>query len=388
MATPRIADAARGVRARCAQLDAAAPGRADARLAVLHATTSRRTRRRCSRSAHQRWPAVAWVGAVGVGICASGVEYFDEPALALMLRRPAARRLQAVLRRARRCRAIELRAHTALVHADPATPDLAELIGELSDRTATGYLFGGLASARTRTLTIADGVFEGGLSGVAFADEVGIVSRVTQGCQPVGPARRIDAADGNVVITLDGRPALDVLLDDLGLAERMPARRAAAAARHAGRPRRRRRRCGARGGPRRRRRCVRRRRARAPPDRARPGAPGHRHRRHRRRRHAAAFCARDTEAARRDLTRICTEMREAIRAVPTTSAASAAPHIAGARLCQLRRARRPAFRRAVGRARDRAARARRRAAGRLLRRRRDRAPPPVRLHRRADGVQR
>jgi len=32
-----------------------------------------------------RWPGVAWVGSVGVGVCASGVEYIDEPALALML---------------------------------------------------------------------------------------------------------------------------------------------------------------------------------------------------------------------------------------------------------------------------------------------------------------
>ncbi len=34
---------------------------------------------------HQRWPGVAWVGGVGVGIVATGVEYLDEPALALML---------------------------------------------------------------------------------------------------------------------------------------------------------------------------------------------------------------------------------------------------------------------------------------------------------------
>ena len=33
----------------------------------------------------QRWPGVAWVGCVGVGVCASGVEYIDEPALVLML---------------------------------------------------------------------------------------------------------------------------------------------------------------------------------------------------------------------------------------------------------------------------------------------------------------
>ena len=35
--------------------------------------------------AQRRWPGVAWVGTVGVGVCASGVEYFDEPGLALML---------------------------------------------------------------------------------------------------------------------------------------------------------------------------------------------------------------------------------------------------------------------------------------------------------------
>ena len=29
----------------------------------------------------QRWPGVAWVGASGIGVAASAVEYFDEPAL-------------------------------------------------------------------------------------------------------------------------------------------------------------------------------------------------------------------------------------------------------------------------------------------------------------------
>ena len=91
-------------------------------------------------------------------------------------------------------------ASTALVHADPATADLAELIAEMAERTATGYLFGGLASSRSRSLHIADGVFEGGLSGVAFSREVALLSRVTQGCQPVGPVRRITAAERNLVV--------------------------------------------------------------------------------------------------------------------------------------------------------------------------------------------
>ena len=108
------------------------------------------------------------------------------------------------------------------MHADPATPDLAELVADMAERTATGYLFGGLAAARTRTLHIADGVLQGGLSGVAFSSEVALVSRVTQGCQPVGRTRRISASTDNVVTALDGEPALDCLLADLGAAGREP----------------------------------------------------------------------------------------------------------------------------------------------------------------------
>jgi small ligand-binding sensory domain FIST len=167
----------------------------------------------------RRWPGAAWVGSVGVGVAACGVEYFGEPALALML----AELPRAQFRVYSGARPLgDFAAHTAQVHADPATPDLAELIGDLSARTATGYLFGGLASARTRTLHIADGVLEGGLSGVAYTQEIALVSRVTQGCQPVGPARRITEAQNNAIATLDGVAALDCLLADLDLAGREP----------------------------------------------------------------------------------------------------------------------------------------------------------------------
>ena len=102
----------------------------------------------------QRWPGVHWVGNVGVGVAASGVEYFDEPALVLMLGDLPARDFQVFNGR------MPLdgdQAYTALVHADPNTPELTELITELAERTGSGYLFGGLAAARTRRLHIADG---------------------------------------------------------------------------------------------------------------------------------------------------------------------------------------------------------------------------------------
>jgi hypothetical protein len=71
------------------------------------------------------------------------------------------------------------------VHADAATPDVAELIAEMAERTDTGYLFGGLASSRAKAVQFAvggngnikgqgaaGGVFSGGLSGVAFGEGV------------------------------------------------------------------------------------------------------------------------------------------------------------------------------------------------------------------------
>lgn len=161
----------------------------------------------------QRWPGVEWVGASGIGIAASGVEYFDEPALSLMLTDLGTAHFR-VFSGARPL--AKFKAHTANVHADPGTSDLADLIHDMSARTTSGYLFGGLASAPARQLHIAGSVLSGGLSGVAFDRSVALVSRVTQGCQPVGPQRTVTAAERNVITALDGEPALDCLLRDVG----------------------------------------------------------------------------------------------------------------------------------------------------------------------------
>lgn len=161
-----------------------------------------------------RWPGVAWVGSVGVGVCANGLEYIDEPALVLMLAALPPAQFE-VFSGARKLQRIA--PYTALVHADPATPDLTDLIREMSERTESGYLFGGLASSRAAAVHLAEGVWQGGLSGVAFTRDVALLSRVTQGCQPVGPTREVTGCERNIVTMLDGEPALPCLLRDLGL---------------------------------------------------------------------------------------------------------------------------------------------------------------------------
>lgn len=172
-----------------------------------------------------------WVGCSSIGICANGVEYFEEPALAVMLLDLPPEHFT-VFNGAAPLKQVSdatSTAHTALVHADPRTHDLDELIAELAARTATGYLFGGLACGRERVVEVASGlgrtglanmggaIYQGGLSGVAFTREVGMVSRVTQGCQPLGASRQITRVKDNVVYALDDEPALPLLLAELGV---------------------------------------------------------------------------------------------------------------------------------------------------------------------------
>ena len=173
-----------------------------------------------------------WAGTVGVGVAANNVEYFDEPALSVMLCDISPEHDRVFSGVAPLTQGGQggsnFVPHTALLHADAQTPDVPELIAELAQRTVSGHVFGGLASSRLQVVQFAqsgdgnmagqgqaDGVFSGGLSGVAFDAEVAMVSRVTQGCLPIGPVHTITSVDNHVVLTLDDEPALDVLVRDL-----------------------------------------------------------------------------------------------------------------------------------------------------------------------------
>ncbi|MEO7937694.1 MAG: FIST N-terminal domain-containing protein [Burkholderiaceae bacterium] len=275
----------------------------------------------------ERWPGVSWVGCVGVGVTASGVEYIDEPALVLMVCTLPVDHFQ-VYSGARKLARDDL--YAALVHADSSTPDLPELITELSGRIESGYLFGGLASSRAASFHIADGVWQGGLSGVAFTSDVALVSRVTQGCQPIGPTREVTACERNLVLQLDGEPAMACLMRDLGIADLADPRQAMPRLRATlvgltdaldmalGR-------AGQFGTDTRVRHLI----GLDPPrlgvavaDVVQPGS-------------RLAFCQRDAVAARRDLVRICSEIREemdshADATSPPSAGATAPRAIAGA----------------------------------------------------------
>lgn len=166
-----------------------------------------------------------WVGTLGVGICATGKEYLDRPAIAAMAGAfppdgfrlfPAVRADADELDPALSAWAAAGGARFAIVHGDPRNPKTPDLIARLAARLNQGFLVGGITSSRESYLQVAGQPTEGGVSGVVFAEGVRVTTGLTQGCSPLGPIRRVTECRNNVAITIDGRPALDVLKEDVG----------------------------------------------------------------------------------------------------------------------------------------------------------------------------
>lgn len=171
-----------------------------------------------------------WVGTVGVGVCATGVEYLEVPAMALLLAEfdPADFQILPTQQSVQDVAAQPIGpAYFAMVHGDPRNAQMPELIEALSARMSSGFVVGGLASSRGEMPQIADSQTTGGLSGVCFSENVRLATRLTQGVSPLGPRHQITDGKKNILAKLDRRPALDVMKDEIGEVLARDLRRAA-----------------------------------------------------------------------------------------------------------------------------------------------------------------
>ena len=165
-----------------------------------------------------------WVGTTGVGICATGREYFGEPAVAAMAGRfpegsfalfDTVEDDPADFVASRRAWLARSESHFGVVHGDPRHPRTAALIPGLADATDC-FLVGGLVSSRGAYPQVAGTLCQAALSGVMFDGDVPVATALTQGCAPIGPVREITACRDNVVFEIAGRRALDVFKEDVG----------------------------------------------------------------------------------------------------------------------------------------------------------------------------
>ncbi|MEQ8357568.1 MAG: FIST C-terminal domain-containing protein [Kiloniellaceae bacterium] len=181
-----------------------------------------------------------WIGTVGAGVVANGVEFYDRPALSLLVAAlpedgfrafaPIRGALQTggfdEFNGAHGAWIAQHRPILGVAHGDPRNPAIIEIIEGLAE-AASCFLIGGLtasngdfpqaAGPNSATPQGAGTIGDGGLSGVLFSSEQMVVSGLSQGCTPIGPGHLVTEIEGPGIIRgLDGRPALEVLREDVG----------------------------------------------------------------------------------------------------------------------------------------------------------------------------
>lgn len=104
---------------------------------------------------------------------------------------------------------------TALVHGNPHAPQIAEAVAGLSN-AGKAFLIGGL-TAEGETAAEAGGAATNiPLSGLLMSDGIPLATGLTQGCTPIGGDHRITEVVDNVIMQLDGLPALSTLKAEAG----------------------------------------------------------------------------------------------------------------------------------------------------------------------------
>jgi len=162
-----------------------------------------------------------WVGAGGAGVCASGSEHHGHGAIVALV--------AALPQDGYRLFDLQLDGEAAIspvpssgapatvglgvVHGAAGQADIAAAIAGLSEASGA-FLVGGVASAGG--VQIAGQPTEGGLSGVLLDAAVPVITGLSQGCTPIGPVREVTDCRGPWIKSLDRRPALTVLKEDIG----------------------------------------------------------------------------------------------------------------------------------------------------------------------------
>lgn len=166
-----------------------------------------------------------WTGSVGLGLAIMGREFYDRPAVAVMLGSFAPEDFRMIEPQAidvsgfveTHAKSLDHNDHYfGIVHADPSNGRTPGLIAALAEAVPNAFFVGGMTSSNTQPLQICDSTLSGAVSGALFSSSVAVVTSHTQGCSPIADSHVVTRCQDNILIELDGRPALDVLREDVG----------------------------------------------------------------------------------------------------------------------------------------------------------------------------
>lgn len=171
-------------------------------------------------------PIGQWIGGVGFGVLGPQGFVEDMPTLVLMVGDLPAEAIrpftafdpddpEAFWAEHRDWLGMQSNVVAALIHGDPSQPRIAEMIHELAEQTGI-YAVGGVTAPGEGLRQVAGKACGGGISGLMLGDGISFLTGLSQGCHPIGPLHRVGEAVENVLMSLDGQPALDVMKDEVG----------------------------------------------------------------------------------------------------------------------------------------------------------------------------
>ena len=159
-------------------------------------------------------PVRGWAIAVGAGLSGPVGTVRDRPAIALLVARLPAnafRMIDSWKEPRRRQFLAQNKAWlggqdmpVGLMQGDAFESDLPEMIADLA-ASAHSFLVGGVGPGQP-----------GGLSGVLLGEPLTLVTGLTQGCQTLPGRWRISEVTDEIIMQLDGKPALDALKSAAG----------------------------------------------------------------------------------------------------------------------------------------------------------------------------
>ncbi|HLZ70914.1 MAG TPA: FIST N-terminal domain-containing protein [Dehalococcoidia bacterium] len=161
------------------------------------------------------------IGCSGQGVIATSREIEREPAISVMtISCPNAELTPLRLEDARPSLPGGLAPMTAwLVFADPFSVDGEWLLERFAAASPAPPVIGGMASSLhgpAETAVFLDGaVYEDGTVALGLGDGVAILPIVSQGCMPIGQPWIVTGARENLIETIAGRPAVEVLTQTL-----------------------------------------------------------------------------------------------------------------------------------------------------------------------------
>lgn len=165
-----------------------------------------------------------WVGSAGHSVLAGDMDYGRTGAVAAML--PYIDRCDYEVFSGAGPWQGHLTPHTLLVHGDASSSRMAMHVQEVCQSMQAAVAVGGLcdlqqqhaqwswgakASGSIPASIGGGGVQVGGLSGLALTQQVACMAIGMHGCKPIGSHCTVTAVDRDVILSLDGQPALAVL---------------------------------------------------------------------------------------------------------------------------------------------------------------------------------